>query len=89
MAAADEEGKPSVEILLEILKFISLIYGFARDKGIVAIRFFNSRTGNGTSQREMSERFSAKLDFRGTARIHVGTELKKKIIDEFVSTERT
>lgn len=74
-----------INTVQQTLELISSIYGLARDKGTITVRFFNSRTG----KRNVTERnvgtVLSKLDFGGTARI--GTELKKKIIDKFVSTE--
>lgn len=76
---------PHVTTVQKTLGFISSIYGLARDKGIITIRFFNSRTGKRNVTDRTVKTVIKNHDFGGTARI--GTELKKKIIDKFVSTE--
>lgn len=79
------EGIPHVETLQKTLELISLIYGLARDNGIVAVRFFNSRRGKkNVTERNVGTVLKG-VNFEGMAR--VGTELKKKIIDRFVSNE--
>lgn len=79
------EGGPYVEALNKTLRLISSIYGLARDEGIVAVRFFNSRRGKRNVTERNIKHVLEGRDFDGTARI--GTELKKKIIDRFVSSE--
>lgn len=79
------EGGPYLETLNDTLGLISSIYGLARDEGIVAVRFFNSRRGKKNVTGGNIKHVLEGHDFEGTARI--GTELKKKIIDRFVSSE--
>lgn len=79
------EGGPYLGTLNETLKFVSSVYGLARDEGVVAVRFFNSRKGKRDVRRTI-QNILERHDCEGTARI--GTELKKKIIDKFVSSER-
>lgn len=85
MASIDLEGRSHVETLQKTLEFISSIYGLARDNGIVAVRFFNSRRGKkNVTERNVGTVLKG-VNFEGMAR--VGTELKKKIIDRFMSDE--
>lgn len=79
------KGGPYVEAAQRTLNLISPIYGLARDKGIVAVRFFNSRRGKRNVTGRTVRTVLKGHDFEGTARI--GTELKRRIIDRFVSSE--
>lgn len=74
-----------VNTVQQTLELISSIYGLTRDKGIITVRFFNSRTGKRNVTDRTVRAVIKNHGFGGTARI--GTELKKKIIDKFVSTE--
>ena len=76
----EENGKRK-ETLIGFIDRITEIYSMANESGILAMRFTNSRGGknNWTGR---SQEYLDHHSYGGLARI--GTELKKKILDEFV-----
>ena len=77
-----EQNGARKETLIQLIDHITEIYSMANESGILAMRFMNSMGG----KRDWTKKSQEYLDhhkYSGVTRI--GTELKKKILDKFVT----
>lgn len=72
-----------VEQLQRLLGTIASIYTLARDQGILTVRFMNAPQHKPDVNDKTSRSVLKDHEFGGVTR--VGTELKNKVLDEFVS----
>ncbi|KAI5841683.1 hypothetical protein BZA05DRAFT_412931 [Tricharina praecox] len=84
MELADEGRRKST--LLEVLKAVTDIYQLARDKGIVSVRFFNTRNEWQDVTRDKVEELHAAIEYYGVTMI--GTQLQQKILKPFVEGKK-
>lgn len=78
-----DEGGVRIKTLQKILNNIADVYGLARENGIVTVRFINAPQGKKNVTPKTVRNVIKNHNYGGVTRI--GTELKKKIIDKFVS----
>ena len=80
-----EENGARKEILIKFVDHITEIYSMANESGILAMRFLND-SGGKKSWTGKSQEYLDRHTFNGVTKI--GTELKKKILDQFVIGNR-
>lgn len=72
-----------VEQLQRLLGTIASVYTLAREQGILTVRFLNAPQDKQDVDHETSRSVLRDHEFGGVTR--VGTELKNKVLDKFVS----
>ena len=78
----EEDGK-RITALESILSLIAEVYTLARSDGILAIDFLNDSTKQVNVRTDFVAAIIAEHRFSGWTRI--GTELKRKVLDDFVT----
>lgn len=77
-----DQGGKRIKILQRLLNAIASVYSLAREKGILTARFLNASQGKKNITARAVKTVVNGHEYGGVTR--VGTELKKKILDEFV-----
>lgn len=78
-----DDGGARIAQLKRILKLIASVYCLVRDRGILSIQFIGAPMGKTNVTTDTVESVLTGHDYGGVARI--GTGLKKKILDKFIS----
>jgi hypothetical protein len=76
-----EENGERRENLKKVVREVVDIYSLARKRGIVSVRYFNTRIGKKNVTLD-NEDFLSEVCYTGMSMI--GTELQKKILDPFI-----
>ena len=80
----EEDGK-RIKALESTLLLVTEVYTLARSDGILAIDFLNDSTEEVDVRTDIVAEIIAEHRFSGWTRI--GTELKRKVLDDFVTEE--
>ncbi|KAF8539585.1 hypothetical protein BDD12DRAFT_837137 [Trichophaea hybrida] len=84
--SANAETRTRQETLLEVLRQVCATYECTRSNGIISAKFFNARRGWGNVD---TNKYNTKKDpaYKCQGVTRIGTELKRKIIDQYVFKE--
>lgn len=80
-----EENGERIKTVQKTLDNIANVYGLARDQGIITVRFLNAPQGKKNVTVKTVKSVLKNHNYGGVTRI--GTELKKKILDRFVTND--
>jgi hypothetical protein len=81
-ATKQDDDKARKDILLEVLEHVCRTYECHDEKGVLSVKFFNARRGWGhVTQKKVQDK---KENYRCQGMTRIGTELKRKVIDQYV-----